>query len=52
MGTGTGTRTGLRREEERIISSRNRTRVVDAMWETGQTWVESGKNVDKKRLVQ
>ena len=28
--------------------ARNRTRVVDAMWETGETWVERGKNIDKK----
>ena len=25
---------------------------VDAVWETGETWVESEKNVEKKGLVQ
>ena len=25
---------------------------VDAMWRTGETWVERGKNVEKKGLVQ
>ena len=29
-----------------------RTRLVDAMWETGETCVERGKNVEKKGLVQ
>ena len=27
-------------------------RVADAMWETGETWVERETNVVKKRLVQ
>ena len=52
MGTGTGagteTRavaemgmgTGSGRAEERRRSARDRTRLVDAMWETGETWVE------------
>ena len=48
----TGTRIGSGRAEERRRSARNRTRLVDAMWETGETWVERGKNVDKKGLVQ
>ena len=50
---GTGTRAGSGRVEERRRSARNRTRrVVDAMWETGETWVEIGKNVDNKGFVQ
>ena len=48
MGTGTVTE----RAEERRRSARNRTRVVDTMWEKAETWVERGKNVDKKGLVQ
>ena len=40
---GTGTRAGLGRAEERRRSARNCTRVVDAMWETGETWVEREK---------
>ena len=35
--TGTGTRTGSGRAEERRRSARNRKIVVDAMWETGET---------------
>ena len=50
--TGTGTRVGSGRAEERRGSARNRTRLVDAMWETGETWAERGKNVEKKGLVQ
>ena len=50
--TGTGMRIGSRRAEERQRSARNRKIVVDAMWETGETWVERGKNVEKKGLVQ
>ena len=49
---GTGTRMGSGRAEERRRSARCCTSVVDAMWETGETWVEREKNVDKKRLVQ
>ena len=26
--------------------------VVDAVWETGETWVEREENVEKKGLVQ
>ena len=52
MGTGTGTRTGSWRAEERRRSASNRIRVVDAVWETAETWVERGKNVDKKDLAQ
>ena len=44
--TGTGTRTGSGRAERRRIA-RNRTRDVDAMWETGDIWVERENNVDK-----
>ena len=39
MGTGTGSG----RAEERQRSERYRTRVVDAMWETGETWVKREK---------
>ena len=49
---GTGTRIGSGRVEERQRSARNRTRDVDAMWEKRETWVERGKSVDKKGLVQ
>ena len=64
MGTGAGTETraivemrmgtsiGSGRAEERRTSARKFTRLVDAMWETGETWVERGKNVEKKGLVQ
>ena len=52
MGTRTGTRMGSGRAEERRRSARNRITVVDAMWETVETWVERGENVDKKGLVQ
>ena len=38
--------------EKRQKSARKRTRVVDAMWETGETWVERGKNVHKKGLIR
>ena len=57
MGTGTGTgttitgtRIGLGRAEERRKSARNRKIAVDAARETGETWVESEKNVEKKGL--
>ena len=46
MGTGTattGTRTGLGRAEGRRKSARNRKIAVDAVRETGETWVESEK---------
>ena len=54
MGTGTGTgtmiitetRKGSRRAEERRISARNRKIVVEAVRETGETWVEREKNVE------
>ena len=49
---GTGTRIGSGRAEERRRSARNREIVVDAMWETGETWVERGKNLENKGLVQ
>ena len=42
-------RGGRRRDEE---AQETAPRVVDAMWETGETWVERGKNVDKKGLVR
>ena len=47
-----GARTGIGRAVERRRSARNRKNVVDAIWETGETWVERGKNVEKKELVQ
>ena len=55
MGTGsriTGTRIGSGRAEERRRSARNLKIVVDARWETGETWVKREKNVEKKGLVQ
>ena len=55
MGTGTtitGRRLGLERAEGRRKSARNRKIVVDAVRETGETRVESEKNVEKKGLVQ
>ena len=55
MGTGTritGTRIGSGRAEERRESARNRKIVVDAMWETGEAWMEIGENVENKGLVQ
>ena len=39
MGTEMGTRTGSWRVEEKLRSATNLTRVVDAMWETGDTWL-------------
>ena len=36
-GTGPGTRIGSGRAEERRRSARNRTRLVDTMWEKGET---------------
>ena len=48
----TGTRIGLGRAEGRQKSARNRKIAVDAVRETGETWVESKKNVEKKGLVQ
>ena len=55
MGTGTtitGTRIGLGRAEGRRKSARNCKIAVDAARETGETWVESEKSVEKKGLVQ
>ena len=55
MGTGTtitGTRTGLGRAEGGQKSARNRKIAVDAVRETGETWVESEKNLENKGLVQ
>ena len=48
----TGTRIGLGRAEGRRTSARNRKIVVDAVRETGETRVESEKNVENKGLVQ
>ena len=56
--TGTGTWTGIetrkesRRAEERIRSPKTRTRVINALWETGETWVEREITVAKNVLVQ
>ena len=47
----TGTRIGLGTEGGQK-SARNRKIAVDAVRETGETWVESEKNVEKKGLVQ
>ena len=51
MGTGTkttGTRIELGRAEGGQKSARNLKIAVDAVRKTGETWVESGKNVEKK----
>ena len=50
--TGTGTRIGSGRAEERRKGARNRKIVVDAVRETGETQLEREKNVAKKGLVQ
>ena len=44
--------TGLGRAEGGQKSARNRKIAVDAVRETGETWVESEKNVENKGLVQ
>ena len=51
MGNSINTRT---RAEERRRSAKKRKTVVDpyGRWETGETWVERGENVEKKGLVQ
>ena len=48
----TGTRIGLGRAEGGQKSARNLKIAVDAVRATGETWVESEKNVEKKGLVQ
>ena len=48
--TETGTRIGSGKSEERRRSARNRKIVVDAMWETGETWVEREKKCRKERV--
>ena len=50
-GDGDGNEDGLGEEEKRR-STRNRARLVDAMWKTGEASVEKGENVDKNGLVQ
>ena len=50
--TGTGTRIGSGRAEERRKSLRDRQLVVDAVQKTGGTRVERENNVEKKGLVQ
>ena len=45
-------RIGLGRAEGGQKSARNRKIAVDAVRKTGETWVESEKNVEKKGLVQ
>ena len=55
MGTGTKitrTRIGLGRAEGGQKSARNLKIAADTVRETGETWVESEKNVEKKGLVQ
>ena len=48
----TESRIRLGRADGRRKSARNRKIDVDAVWETGETWVESEKNVEKKGSVQ
>ena len=48
----TDTRIGLGRAKGRWKSARNRKIAVDAVRETGETWMESEKNVEKEGLVQ
>ena len=50
--TRTPSRIGLGRADGRRKSARNRKIAVDAVRETGETWVESETNVEKKGLVQ
>ena len=50
--TGTGTKIGSGRAEERRRSARYRKRLVDDIWETGENWVERRNNVEKKGMVQ
>ena len=50
--TGTGTRIGSGRVEERRKSARNREIFVDAVRETGETRVEREKKIEKKGLIQ
>ena len=38
MGKGTGTKTGSGKAGERRRSARDRTKVIDVMWETEKTW--------------
>ena len=40
---GMGTRTGLTEAEERRISAKNRTRVIDVMWKRGRLRWKEGK---------
>ena len=47
---GKGRRIGSGEAEERRRSARNRKIVVDAMWETGETWVERERKCGKKRV--
>ena len=48
----THTHTHTHRAEARRKNARNHKKAVDAVRETGETWVESEKNVEKKGLVQ
>ena len=55
MGTGTaitGTRIGLGGLNGGEKAQETAKKTVDAVRETGETWVESEKNVEKKGLVQ
>ena len=47
-----GNENRIGRAEGRRKSARNRKIAVDAVRETGKTWVESEKNVEKKGLAQ
>ena len=40
--------TGSRREDEGRIYARKPRKVVDVMWETGETWAEVEKNTTQK----
>ena len=49
--TGTGTMIGSGRAKKRRKNVRNRKIVVNAMPETGETWVERGKSIENRGLV-
>ena len=49
-GTGTGARAGSGRAKERRRSARNRKRVVDAMWKSGETWVGREKTHRREKV--
>ena len=51
MVTGAGTRTGSGRAEDRRRSARNRTRIVDAMWEMEVAWVRGTRKKRRQERV-